>query len=191
MCLDRYLLIRLADGYSPRNWAAHHHTFDYGLSPYRRFLGHAYGQGDLRGGLREGALAVLPFETLYTAPGVNQLLLAGIEGMALTAELDFELLFGGPGRKRVSTGTLDRSLYVFWVDSLLHISRLARASNGPGGRLRRERSQIAPSPLVHSLGSRYLSQELRVALGGAHLVDEHFQTGDVFESMKNAAKLPD
>src|SRR5439155_11453243 len=57
-------------------------------------------------GLRRRLLAapVPTLETIDTSAGVNELLLARVEGMALRAQLDVHVALGRPGRERVATG---------------------------------------------------------------------------------------
>ena len=63
-------------------------------------------------------------ETINTSTGVNQLLLAGIERVALGADLNADVLLGGAGRKDVATGTANRSLFVIGMDTFLHVVHL-------------------------------------------------------------------
>src|SRR6266508_4300352 len=72
-----------------------------------------------RSGLR-GPLSVPALEPLHAAPGVDQLLLARVEGMAVRADLDPKLRLGGTRGERVPAGTAHGGLNVFGVDSLLH-----------------------------------------------------------------------
>ena len=63
-------------------------------------------------------------ETINTSTGVNQLLLAGIERVALGADLNADVLLGGAGRKDVATGTANRGLFVLGMDTFLHVVHL-------------------------------------------------------------------
>ena len=63
-------------------------------------------------------------ETINTSTGVNQLLLAGIERVALGADFNADVLLGGAGRKDVATGTANRSLFVLGMDTFLHVVHL-------------------------------------------------------------------
>lgn len=63
-------------------------------------------------------------KAINTSTSVNQLLLAGIERVALGADLNTNVLLGGAGRKDVATGTTDRRLFVFGVDTFLHFVHL-------------------------------------------------------------------
>ena len=63
-------------------------------------------------------------EPINTSTGVNQLLLAGIERVALGADFNTNVLLGGTGRKDVATGTADRGLFVLGMDTFLHFVHL-------------------------------------------------------------------
>jgi hypothetical protein len=63
-------------------------------------------------------------ETINTSTGVNQLLLAGVERVALGADLNADVLLGGTGRKDVATGTADGSLFVVGMDAFSHVVHL-------------------------------------------------------------------
>ena len=63
-------------------------------------------------------------EPINTSTGVNQLLLAGIERVALGADLNADVLLGGAGRKDVATGTANRGLFVLGMDTFLHVVHL-------------------------------------------------------------------
>ena len=63
-------------------------------------------------------------ETIDTSTGVNQLLLAGIERVALGADFNTDVLLGGAGRKDVATSTTNRGLFVFGMDTFLHVIHL-------------------------------------------------------------------
>ena len=63
-------------------------------------------------------------ETINTSTGVNQLLLAGIERVALGADLNSDVLIGRTGRKDVATGTADRGLFVLRMDAFSHFVHL-------------------------------------------------------------------
>src|SRR3954464_5765651 len=66
------------------------------------------------------APAVPALELLDAAARVHQLLLAGVEGVALAAQLDTEVGLRRPGGERVATRALDRRLDVLGVDVSLH-----------------------------------------------------------------------
>ena len=63
-------------------------------------------------------------EPINASTGVNQLLLAGIERVALGADLNADVLLGGTSRKDVATGTANRSLFVIGMDTFLHVVHL-------------------------------------------------------------------
>ena len=65
-------------------------------------------------------------EAINTSTGVNQLLLAGIERVALGADLDTDLLLGGAGGKDVTAVATDRGLFVLGMDTFLHFVHLFR-----------------------------------------------------------------
>src|SRR4051794_6336273 len=77
----------------------------------------AFGQVLLLGAL---AAAVAALEALDTTTGVHQLLLAGVEGMALVAELDVELVLGRAGGEGVPAGAPHVRLDVLGMDVGLH-----------------------------------------------------------------------
>ncbi len=63
-------------------------------------------------------------ETVNTSTGVNQLLLAGIERVALGADFNSDVLLCGTGGKSVATGTTDGSLLVLGMDAFSHVVHL-------------------------------------------------------------------
>ena len=63
-------------------------------------------------------------EAIDTSTGVNQLLLAGIERVALGADFNTNLLLGGAGGESVATGATDRGLFVLGMDTFLHFVHL-------------------------------------------------------------------
>ena len=63
-------------------------------------------------------------ETVNTSTGVNQLLLAGIERVALGADLHADVLLGGTGSKGVATGAADGGLFVVGMDAFSHVVHL-------------------------------------------------------------------
>ena len=63
-------------------------------------------------------------ETINTSTGVNQLLLAGIERVALGADLNTDVLLSGTGSKSVTTGTADGGLFVLRMDAFSHFVHL-------------------------------------------------------------------
>ena len=63
-------------------------------------------------------------ETINTSTGVDQLLLAGVERVALGADFNTDLLLGGTGCEHVATVATDRSLFVFGMDAFSHVVHL-------------------------------------------------------------------
>ena len=63
-------------------------------------------------------------ETINTSTGVDQLLLAGVERVALRADLDTDVLLGGTGRENVATSAANRSLFVIRMDTFSHVVHL-------------------------------------------------------------------
>ena len=63
-------------------------------------------------------------EAIDTSTGVNQLLLAGIERVALGADFNTNLILGGAGGESVATGATDRGLFVLGMDTFLHFVHL-------------------------------------------------------------------
>ena len=64
--------------------------------------------------------AVLLVELVNTAAGVDQLLLAGVEGVALGADFHGDVLLGGAGLDDSAASALDGGLLVIGMDSFLH-----------------------------------------------------------------------
>ena len=63
-------------------------------------------------------------ETVYTSTGVNQLLFAGIERVALGANFNLDILFGGAAGKSVTARATNSSLLVIGMDAFLHFIHL-------------------------------------------------------------------
>ena len=63
-------------------------------------------------------------ETVNTSTGVNQLLLAGIERVALGADFNSDVLLGGAGGKSIATSATNRSLFVVGMDAFSHVVHL-------------------------------------------------------------------
>jgi hypothetical protein len=61
-------------------------------------------------------------ETINTSTGVNQLLLAGVERVALGADFNLDVLFGGAGLNDLAACASDGRLLVLGVDTFLHFS---------------------------------------------------------------------
>ena len=68
--------------------------------------------------------AVLLIELINTAAGINELLLAGVEGMALGADLDGDAGTGGAGLDGCAASALDNGGLIVRMDSCLHCSNL-------------------------------------------------------------------
>mgnify|MGYP000778871713 FL=1 len=64
--------------------------------------------------------AVLLVELIHTAAGVNELLLAGVEGVALGADLDGDVLLRGAGLVHGAAGAADRGRLVIRMDTVFH-----------------------------------------------------------------------
>ena len=67
-------------------------------------------------------------ETVNTSTGVNQLLLAGLERVALGANLNTDVLLSGASCKDITTGTTNGSLFVVGMDTFLHFVHLFLSS---------------------------------------------------------------
>ena len=65
-------------------------------------------------------------EAINTSTSVNQLLLAGIERVALGADLNTNVLLGRTGSKDIAAGTADSGLFVLGMDTFLHFVHLFR-----------------------------------------------------------------
>ena len=96
-------------------------------------------------GLVGGPVAVAALEALDAATGVDQLLLAGEERVALVAELHAELLPGGPGDEGVPARAADGRGLVLGVDIGSHGCILPQTDLGPKTR-RRTTTQRATAP---------------------------------------------
>ena len=59
-------------------------------------------------------------EAINTSTGVNQLLLAGIERVALGADFHLNVLLGGTGSKDITASAADGSLFVIGMETFLH-----------------------------------------------------------------------
>ena len=64
--------------------------------------------------------AVLLVELVNAAAGVDQLLLAGVEGVALGADSHGDVLLGGAGLDDSAASALDGGLLVIGMDSFFH-----------------------------------------------------------------------
>ena len=65
--------------------------------------------------------AVTLLETVYTSTRINQLLAAGVERMALRADINTKLRLGGTSLERLAACAFNSSFNVFRMDSLLHL----------------------------------------------------------------------
>ena len=63
-------------------------------------------------------------ETVNTSTGVNQLLLAGIERVALGANFHTDIALGGTGGKSITAGAADGGLLVVRMDAFSHVVHL-------------------------------------------------------------------
>jgi len=71
------------------------------------------------------------FETIHTAAGVNQLLLAGIERMALGADINLHLFLGGACFKSFTAYAANHALSILGMNVFLHcFFHLFRVCNG-------------------------------------------------------------
>ena len=68
--------------------------------------------------------AVTLLELINASAAVNELLTAGIEGVALGADFNTNVLLGGASRKDVATRAADRGLFILGVDTFLHFLHL-------------------------------------------------------------------
>ena len=64
--------------------------------------------------------AVLLIELINTAAGINELLLAGVEGVALGADFNGDALTGGAGLDGGAACALDNGGLIVRMDSCLH-----------------------------------------------------------------------
>ena len=65
-------------------------------------------------------------EAINPSTGVNQLLLAGIERVALGADFHTNVLLGRTGGKDIAAGAADGGLFVLGMDTFLHFVHLFR-----------------------------------------------------------------
>ena len=63
-------------------------------------------------------------EAINASTGVNQLLLAGIERVALGANLNTDVLLSGAGGKSVTAGATNGGLLVVRMDAFFHLVHL-------------------------------------------------------------------
>ena len=67
-------------------------------------------------------------EAINTSTSVNQLLLAGIERVALGADFHTNVLLGRTGSKDIAACAADGGLFVLGMDTFLHFVHLFRIS---------------------------------------------------------------
>ena len=67
-------------------------------------------------------------EAVNASTGVNQLLLAGIERVALGADFHTNVLLGRTSGKDIAAGAADGGLFVLGMDTFLHFVHLFRIS---------------------------------------------------------------
>ena len=65
--------------------------------------------------------AVALLEAIDAPAGVDELLLAGVEGMALGSDFDFQLALDGAGLESLTAGAPDDTLTVSGMDVFLHV----------------------------------------------------------------------
>ena len=70
--------------------------------------------------LLAGLVGVTALEALDTAAAVDQLLLAGVERMALAANFDTDLRLRGTGLDDVASGAGDGAIHIIRMDAFLH-----------------------------------------------------------------------
>src|SRR3954468_22968230 len=108
------IAVRLPDRDRPVRGAAHHHSLEHCLPAYG--IRHSSKLRRL-GGLR-------PFETalepLYPATRVDELLLPGVERVAVRADLDVQLLLRRARLELVSARAVDGCEHVLGMDAGLH-----------------------------------------------------------------------
>src|SRR6476620_6301802 len=129
-------------------------------------------------------------EPLDAAAGVDQLLLARKEGVALRAELDAEAGHGRAGRELVPAGTVDLALDVVGVDVGLHDLSSVPVPRAQWPRRpapRRESGGDASGAHDGRFGD--LVEEFLVALRAPQLVDQQFQARRTFERMQHPPEL--
>lgn len=60
------------------------------------------------------------FESVHSAACIDQLLLAGVEGVALGTNFDLDILLGGSSLNHIAACTANGGLLIVGVDSFLH-----------------------------------------------------------------------
>ena len=69
--------------------------------------------------------AVALLEAIHASAGVNHLLLAGVEGMALGADINSKFLLGGAGLEGFTAHAATHGLAVIGMDVFLHLVHLS------------------------------------------------------------------
>src|SRR5581483_9828504 len=116
--------VGLANGDGPAGGRAHHHALEDGLAADRC----AHVELAAAAGLSALELAL---EALHAAAGVDQLLLASVEGVAGRADLDVELGLRRPGLELVAARAAHGREHVVGMDAGLHRpARIAEAVSG-------------------------------------------------------------
>ena len=69
--------------------------------------------------------AVLLVEFIHAAAGVDQLLLAGVEGVALGADFNGDVLLGGAGLDHIAAGAADRGGLIVGMNASFHVCKLS------------------------------------------------------------------
>src|SRR3954451_1039500 len=99
-----------------------------------------------------GGVALL--EPGHAPTGVEDLLLAGVEGVALRADVgvDGATTDGAAGRERVAAGAGDLGLVVLGVGVLLHgfLSRVSVAGSSPCGDVNRNQPSSVPGVVIRT-----------------------------------------
>ena len=60
-------------------------------------------------------------ELVNASAGIDEFLLTGEEGMALGADFDLQIAFGGASLNFLAASTLDGALFIFGMDLILHV----------------------------------------------------------------------
>ena len=68
-----------------------------------------------------GLAAVLPIEAFNASGGVDKLLLAGKERVAIGTDLEPNFRFGRSRLPRLTAGAVHRRVHVFWMNVRLHV----------------------------------------------------------------------
>lgn len=59
-------------------------------------------------------------EAVNTSAGINELLTAGKEGVALGTNFHADILLCGTGMDNLAASTRNGRIYIFWMDSVFH-----------------------------------------------------------------------